>query len=484
MEQSYGSLLNTSDYLSSAFDAEPWDICKGLVKKKITIKLCQMITAIWGLDKGIANETHTSHGGSPQAYQYRKPTKNKIAAASEQHAWVLTGIYGWREGSQKWRTNQLIRELKPKNGTPWLCTGDFNEIMWCFEKSSNRFRFDNKIEEFRHTIDSCALNDLGFTGSRFTWTNMQQGENNIQERLDQSLANEEWTHTFLFHLITHLFRINSDHNPLVTEFDINPLTNKQHERHTTHNILESIEPVISRQHEDLMTRPYTADEVLKALQQMHLSKAPAPDEVFSSILRRAEAKGDIHGVQVARGAPTILHLFFADDSLLFFWATIPEGEKIAEIIKSNERAFDQKISMDKSKLSASKNVLDEIFQQIRNKLGVREVEHHTKYLGLPILFGRSKKIMFQNVVEKVHSKLKSWKEKSLSWARKEILIKSVIQALPMYVMNCFLLPTSVCQEIEKAIARLWWGYEQGERKCHWVNWSKMTESKDKGDLGF
>lgn len=47
---------------------------------------------------------------------------------------------------------------------------------------------------------------------------------------------------------------------------------------------------------------------------------------------------------------------------------------------------------------------------------------------------------FKFIVERVWKRLSSWKEKLLSVAAKGVLIKSVIQAIPRYVMQCFLLP--------------------------------------------
>lgn len=56
-------------------------------------------------------------------------------------------------------------------------------------------------------------------------------------------------------------------------------------------------------------------------------------EVLSLLLQRKEARGSIHGVRVARGAPPISHLFFADDSLLFFKATINEAQEVKNCLR-------------------------------------------------------------------------------------------------------------------------------------------------------
>lgn len=86
-------------------------------------------------------------------------------------------------------------------------------------------------------------------------------------------------------------------------------------------------------------------------------------------------------------------------------------------------------------------------------LGVRQVANHSNYLGLLVVFGRSKKEIFSFVVERVWKKLKGLKEKVLSGSGREILIKSVVQDIPSFIMSCYKLFVGVCDQIEKMIAR-------------------------------
>ncbi|KAL0432445.1 UNVERIFIED_CONTAM: putative mitochondrial protein [Sesamum latifolium] len=86
-------------------------------------------------------------------------------------------------------------------------------------------------------------------------------------------------------------------------------------------------------------------------------------------------------------------------------------------------------------------------------------------------------------VSSIWRKITGWTEKILSQAGKEVLIKSVIQAVPTYAMGCFKLPITLLREIQGMIAGFWWG-NQGKHKIHWLLWNRLCDSKLVGGLGF
>ncbi|CAA0816391.1 Ribonuclease H-like superfamily protein, partial [Striga hermonthica] len=109
----------------------------------------------------------------------------------------------------------------------------------------------------------------------------------------------------------------------------------------------------------------------------------------------------------------------------------------------------------------------------------------TRYLGLPLGIGRSKKEVFDYILEAIRGKLQGWKTKLLSSADKEVLVKSVLQALPVFSMTCFKLPVSICKEISKLCAKFWWKNEDtSDSGIHWRKWDKITLPKLLGGLGF
>ena len=80
--------------------------------------------------------------------------------------------------------------------------------------------------------------------------------------------------------------------------------------------------------------------------------------------------------------------------------------------------------------------------------------------------GRAKKRSFIYLKERVWKKLQGWKEKLLSIAGREVLVKAIIQAIPTYTMSCFKLPKGLIIELEVLIRKFWWGYSDDSRKVH------------------
>ena len=100
------------------------------------------------------------------------------------------------------------------------------------------------------------------------------------------------------------------------------------------------------------------------------------------------------------------------------------------------------------------------------------------------MFGKKKQNTFNDIKEKLAKKLVGWKEKLLSKAGKEILIKAVAQAIPTCTMSCFKLLDTLCDELMSMIRNFWWGQKQDERKLNWMSWDNLCKPKADGGMGF
>lgn len=87
------------------------------------------------------------------------------------------------------------------------------------------------------------------------------------------------------------------------------------------------------------------------------------------------------------------------------------------------------------------------------------------------------------MVDKVNQRLGTWKDRNLSMSGRITSAKSVIQAMPTYVMQASNIPNSICDEIDKRCRNFIWGDGTNARKVHLVNWETVCGSK-KGGLGL
>lgn len=125
-----------------------------------------------------------------------------------------------------------------------------------------------------------------------------------------------------------------------------------------------------------------------------------------------------------------------------------------------------------------------IQESIKGILQISQTTFEARYLGLPTPDGRMSKGKLKSLQEKLAKSLMEWGDNHLSLGGKEIKIKAVAQALPVYIMSVFKVPAGLCEELTKMIRRFWWGVEKGKRKTHWVSWDSMLRPKGRGGMGF
>ncbi|KAG7594035.1 Reverse transcriptase domain [Arabidopsis thaliana x Arabidopsis arenosa] len=204
---------------------------------------------------------------------------------------------------------------------------------------------------------------------------------------------------------------------------------------------------------------------------------------LSSLLSHAMQTKSLHGFKASRNGPQISHMFFADDSLLFFQANKAECQQVLQLLQLYANASGQHVNFQKSAILFSKSVPTDTQQYIKGLMGISRTGFG-RYLGLPEAVGRNKYDAFAYISQRVQHKLDNWYSKFLSQAGKEVLIKSVATALPTYTMSCFLLPKRLTTQITAQIRRFWWSSNKEKHKIPWVAWNKMTQLKQNGGMGF
>ncbi|XP_074290653.1 uncharacterized protein LOC141617365 [Silene latifolia] len=112
----------------------------------------------------------------------------------------------------------LLRLLYDQSSLPWLCIGDFNEILFSTEmKGGSRPQW--QMNNFQAVVDFCGLRDVAWEGYAFTYDNGQAGDNNRQSMIDRAMCSASWLELFPYAKNYHLDREWSDHAPLKLIFD-------------------------------------------------------------------------------------------------------------------------------------------------------------------------------------------------------------------------------------------------------------------------
>ncbi|KAL9673209.1 hypothetical protein QQ045_029463 [Rhodiola kirilowii] len=132
----------------------------------------------------------------------------------------------------------------------------------------------------------------------------------------------------------------------------------------------------------------------------------------------------------------------------------------------------------------SKNVSELLKNEMAEELQIKIVESHTRYMVLPIIFGHKKKYLFREIEEKVSRKLGNWKSKILLGVGREVLIKALLQAIPLYAMSCFKIPVTLCKKLAAYLIDFWWKKGPSGRGIHWIKVDTLFMEKHLGGLGF
>ncbi|XP_028111659.1 uncharacterized protein LOC114309966 [Camellia sinensis] len=207
-------------------------------------------------------------------------------------------------------------------------------------------------------------------------------------------------------------------------------------------------------------------------------------DVLSNLLTHRLNSNSISGLKIRRTCLTLSHLFFADDAILFFKAKTFECESILEVLKVYSDASGQLLNFDKSGALFSANSSTSLSNSICHLLGVTKANPKAQYLGLLTSWGKSKSEAYRFLLEKELAKMQLWKSKLLSQAGREILIKSVVQAIPTYAMAYFDLPKAFQSKFNTLIRNFWWKGNPDSRGIHWANWNHMTKPKVIERMGF
>jgi endonuclease/exonuclease/phosphatase family metal-dependent hydrolase len=133
--------------------------------------------------------------------------------------WRASFVYGEPRREDRPHFWEFLRRMRSSWNGPWVCCGDFNEVLSQDEHCGPRDRSDSQIDAFRDCMMDCGLADLGFTGPKFTWCNKQDPNSHVRCRLDRAIANSAFSNLFEACCVENIIATTSDHYPILISLD-------------------------------------------------------------------------------------------------------------------------------------------------------------------------------------------------------------------------------------------------------------------------
>ncbi|XP_042969054.1 uncharacterized protein LOC122301733 [Carya illinoinensis] len=210
--------------------------------------------------------------------------------------------------------------------------------------------------------------------------------------------------------------------------------------------LHSIQHLLSEGMNSSLTRAFTEEEVVAAIKVMNPIGSLGPDgriisdnvvvayELLHSMQTRLKGKSNgfmalkldiskaydhvewefLYKVMLKMGfavtwVDLVNHLLFADDSLVFCKSNPDEWSRLQQVLSNYEQVTGQRINLDKTSIFFNSNTKQEIQRAILEQAGIKPSGPFDKYLGLPYYVGRQRIKVFSLVLDKIKTKMASWK---------------------------------------------------------------------------
>jgi hypothetical protein len=207
-------------------------------------------------------------------------------------------------------------------------------------------------------------------------------------------------------------------------------------------------------------------------------------EGLSILLKTSQAEGHLSGVKIS-GLTHILHILFADDVLILTSASLAEWTTIHSLLCTFCAATGLEINHQKS-VFITHNVQEPLISEVKELFGFAsaELKEGFSYLGFFIKSSRYSSRDWIWLVDKFERRIRFWCNKLLSLGGRLILIKAVLESLPVYWMALAHIPATVLRSLRQLIFSFLWSGSKKSSGYHLCKWEDLSKPKSMGGWGL
>ncbi|KAL0356478.1 UNVERIFIED_CONTAM: putative ribonuclease H protein [Sesamum radiatum] len=163
--------------------------------------------------------------------------------------------------------------------------------------------------------------------------------------------------------------------------------------------------------------------------------------------------------------------------------TRTELKKLMEFLRHYEAISGQRINKDKSSFTVDKRTSNLRIQCIQQVTGFHLKHLPITYLGAPLFKGNKKGVLFDDLVQKIKNRISGWEKALLSHGGRLQLIKSVLTAMPTYLLQTLKPPKYITERIERLFNKFFWGSFGEQKKMIWSSWESVCFPTEEGGFG-
>ncbi|XP_026410375.1 uncharacterized protein LOC113305569 [Papaver somniferum] len=124
-------------------------------------------------------------------------------------------MYNYSNYNKKKEQWAFIHRISRANNNPWIVLGDLN--FHFLDNDSVASSSSNGL--VNGIIKDCGLDDIGYIGKNYTWTNNNIGTCTKKSRINMAIGNDNWSFYFPNAKLMHFPLVGSDHSPIMLVTD-------------------------------------------------------------------------------------------------------------------------------------------------------------------------------------------------------------------------------------------------------------------------
>lgn len=91
-------------------------------------------------------------------------------------------------------------------------------------------------------------------------------------------------------------------------------------------------------------------------------------------------------------------------------------------------------------------------RRIKRLTSFTQQESPMTYLGCPIYLGRQNIVFYSKLISNIVARIKGWHTKMLSYGGKVVLIKHVLQSMPIHLLSVVVPPNTIIKQVQGLLA--------------------------------